>query len=413
VAKKTHQAPPAKAAKPREPADAVAERRGGEAKAGAPARPAPSESADVVAEQIGGFGGPTGLYRLVDPEGREVGRVPALPKGLAVRLLEAMLFQRALDQRMLNLQRQGRIGFYGTAKGQEGAALGTGAAFEERDWVFPALREGAIALWRGMPLEHYVAQCFGNAMDPTHGRQMPCHYSDGTHRYVSLSSPIATQVSQAAGAARAAQIRGDDVVVGGYLGDGATSEADFHAGMNFAGVWKAPVVFVCQNNQWAISVPVSKQTASETIAVKALAYGMPGVRVDGNDAIACYVAARAAVERARAGKGPTFLECLTYRLGGHSSSDDPTRYRDEAEAKVWEARDPLKRLRAWLVARGEWDDAREESFLADAGKRITDAIAKVEAAPPPALETLFTDVYADVAPHLRDQADRLARREPV
>jgi pyruvate dehydrogenase E1 component alpha subunit len=357
--------------------------------------------------------GPLGLYRLVDPEGVEVAEVPELPEGLALRLLEAMLFQRALDQRMLNLQRQGRIGFYGTAKGQEGATLGTGAAFSKDDWVFPALREGAIALWRGMPLSNYVAQCFGNAMDPTHGRQMPCHYSDGARHYVSLSSPIATQVTQAAGAARAAQILKTGAVVGGYLGDGATSEPDFHAGLNFAGVWKAPVVFVCQNNQWAISVPVGKQTASETLAVKSVAYGMPGIRADGNDVLACYVAARAAVERARAGEGPTFLECLTYRLGGHSSSDDPTRYRDESEAKVWEGRDPLKRHRAWLVARGEWDDAREEAFLADAGRKITDAIAAVEAAPAPGIETMFEGVYAKTPPHLLDQQSRLERKEPV
>jgi pyruvate dehydrogenase E1 component alpha subunit len=357
--------------------------------------------------------GPTGLYRLVDERGVEVAPVPALPDGLAVRLLEAMLFQRALDQRMLNLQRQGRIGFYGTARGQEGAALGTGAAFEPQDWVFPALREGAIALWRGYALDRYVAQCFGNARDATLGRQMPCHYTDVAHRFVSLSSPIATQVTHAAGAARAAQVRGDPVVVGGYLGDGATSEADFHAGMNFAAVWKAPVVFVCQNNQWAISVPVSKQTASETIAIKAVAYGMPGLRVDGNDVLACYVAAKAAVDRARAGGGPSFLECLTYRLGGHSSSDDPTRYRDEREAKQWEERDPLKRHRAWLVARGEWDDAREERFLDDAGRRVTDAIAAVEAAPPPAVETMFDDVYAVVPHHLADQRRRLTEGDPV
>ncbi|MCC7136833.1 MAG: 3-methyl-2-oxobutanoate dehydrogenase [Planctomycetes bacterium] len=324
-----------------------------------------------------------------------------------------MLFQRALDQRMLNLQRQGRIGFYGTAKGQEGSTLGTGAAFEADDWVFPALREGAVALWRGMPLEAYVAQCFGNAKDPTHGRQMPCHYSDGPRHYVSLSSPIATQVTQAAGAARAVQVLGRKQVVAGYCGDGATSEGEFHAGLNFAGVWKAPVVFVCQNNQWAISVPVQKQTASETLAVKAVAYGMPGLRVDGNDVLACYVATKAAVDRARRGEGPTFVECLTYRLGGHSSSDDPTKYRDESEAKVWEARDPLLRHRAWLVGKGMWDDAREEAFLAAAGKRITDAIAAVEAAPPPATDTLFSDVYATLPPHLVDQKDRLARGEPV
>ncbi len=357
--------------------------------------------------------GPLGLFQLVDPAGREVAEVPPLPAGLAVRLLEAMLFQRALDQRMLNLQRQGRIGFYGTAKGQEGSTLGTGAAFEPADWFFPALREGAVSLWRGMALEHYVAQCFGNAADPTGGRQMPCHYSDRGALYVSLSSPIATQVTQAAGAARAAQVRGHGVVVAGYLGDGATSENDFHAGLNFAGVWKAPVVFVCQNNQWAISVPLKAQTASETLAVKARAYGLPGLRVDGNDVLACYVATKAAVDRARRGEGPTFVECLTYRLGGHSSSDDPSKYRDEREAQAWEKKDPLLRHRAWLVARNEWSDAREEAFLAEAGQRISAAIAKVEAAPPPALGSLFTDVWARTPALLLDQQARLEGGLPV
>jgi pyruvate dehydrogenase E1 component alpha subunit/2-oxoisovalerate dehydrogenase E1 component alpha subunit len=374
------------------------------AKAKSPAAPPTPDPYEV---------GPLGLFRLVDEHGVEVARVPELPDGLAERFLEAMLFQRALDQRMLNLQRQGRIGFYGTAKGQEGAALGSGAAFEREDWVFPALREGAVALWRGMPLEAYIAQCFGNAADPTHGRQMPCHYSDKGAKYVSLSSPIATQVTQAAGAARAAQIRGEKVVVGGYLGDGATSEPDFHAGLNFAAVWKSPAVFVCQNNQWAISVPLSKQTASKTLAIKAKAYGMPGLRVDGNDVLACYVATKMAVERARRGEGPTFIECLTYRLGGHSSSDDPTKYRDESEAKVWEARDPLLRHKAWLVARGRWSAEREEAFLAEAGKRITDAIQAVEAAPPPALETLFTDVYREEPALLEDQRRRLSDNRPV
>lgn len=358
--------------------------------------------------------GPLGLFQLVDENGKEVNTVPALPDGLAVRLLESMLFQRALDQRMLNLQRQGRIGFYGTAKGQEGATLGSGAAFDEGDWMFPALREGAIALWRGMALTRYIAQCFGNSADQTLGRQMPCHYSDDTTRWVSLSSPIATQVSQAAGAARAVQVRGDkDVVVAGYLGDGATSENDFHAGLNFAGVWKAPVVFVCQNNQWAISVPIGMQTASETLAVKAEAYGMPGLRVDGNDVLACYVATRKARERALAGEGPTFVECLTYRLGGHSSSDDPTKYRDESEAAVWEQRDPLLRHRTWLTNRGEWTAEREEDFLSDAGKRISEAIKTVEASEPVAVESLFTDVWATMPALLQDQRDRYLDDRPV
>ncbi len=358
--------------------------------------------------------GPTGLFRLVGEDGEALAPVPPLPEGLAERLLEAMLFQRALDQRMLNLQRQGRIGFYGTAKGQEGATLGSGAAFEPGDWLFPALREGAIALWRGMALERYVGQCFGNEADVCRGRQMPCHYSDREARYVSLSSPIGTQITHAAGAARAAQIRGDEgVVVGAWLGDGATSGNDFHAGLNFAGVWKAPVVFVCQNNQWAISVPSSRQTASETFAVKARAYGVPGIRVDGNDVLACYVATRAAVDRARRGDGPTFVECLTYRLGGHSSSDDPSRYRDESEAKVWEDRDPLQRHLQWCRRAGLWDEDREEAFLADAGRRISEAIAAVERAPAVPTESLFEDVYATMPPELEDQRDRLLRGEAV
>jgi pyruvate dehydrogenase E1 component alpha subunit/2-oxoisovalerate dehydrogenase E1 component alpha subunit len=358
--------------------------------------------------------GPLGLFQLVDERGEEVAEVPGLPDGLAVKLLQAMLFQRALDQRMLNLQRQGRIGFYGTAKGQEGAVLGSGAAFEPGDWLFPALREGAIALWRGMQLEHYIAQCFGNAADPTHGRQMPCHYADGPTRYVSLSSPIGTQITHAAGAARAIQIRGvEDQVVGGYLGDGATSSSDFHAGMNFAGVWKSPIVYICQNNQWAISVPSSAQTASETFAVKAKAYGIPGLRVDGNDVLACYVATKMAVDRARRGDGPTFVECLTFRMGGHSSSDDPTRYRDESVAKTWEKRDPLLRHRAWLLARDAWSDEQEEEYMAEQGKTISEAIERVEAAEAVDDATLFTDVWAEVPAMLTDQQNRLDRGEPV
>ncbi len=380
------------------------------AKARRPANPSPPRASAGGADPFAV--GPEGLYRLVGEDGREVAPVPDLPEGLAARLLEAMYVQRALDQRMLNLQRQGRIGFYGTARGQEGSTLGTGAAFEERDWVFPALREGAIALWRGMALETYVGQCFGNAADPCFGRQMPCHYSDRAAHFVSLSSPIATQLTHATGAARAAQILGDDIVVAAYLGDGATSENDFHAGLNFAGVWKAPVVFVCQNNQWAISVPASRQTASVTFAVKAEAYGLPGVRVDGNDVLACWVATRAAVDRARRGEGPSLVECLTYRMGGHSSSDDPTKYRDEAETLAWEGRDPLLRHRAWCVGRGLWDDAKEAEVLERAGRRISEAIERVEAAGAVGIATLFEDVYAKMPRTLEEQQKALLPDEP-
>jgi pyruvate dehydrogenase E1 component alpha subunit/2-oxoisovalerate dehydrogenase E1 component alpha subunit len=207
----------------------------------------------------------------------------------------------------------------------------------------------------------------------------------------------------------AARIRGDDVVVLGYLGDGATSANDFHCGMNFAAVYDSPCVLFCQNNQWAISVPISKQSASETLAQKGVAYGIPYVRVDGNDVLAVYSVTKKAAERARKGEGPTFIEAVTYRRLGHSSSDDPTRYRDEAEVKAWEKRDPVDRFRNYLVRRGLWNDEREAAFKEDIAQRVNDAIAAAEASGPPADETLITDVYADVTPQLREQlADVLA-----
>src|SRR5262245_14664787 len=205
-----------------------------------------------------------------------------------LKMYRTMALIRVLDQRMLNLQRQGRIGFYGTATGQEAAVVGSAAALEDHDWIFPALREGGAALHRGYPLERLICQLIGNAGECSLGRQMPCHYSFREGGYVSVSSVIGTQIPQATGAAMAARIRKDPVVVMGYLGDGATSATDFHTALNFAAVFAAPVVFLCQNNQWAISVPFSKQTASEGVAVKAEAYGMPGVAVDGNDLAAVY-----------------------------------------------------------------------------------------------------------------------------
>jgi pyruvate dehydrogenase E1 component subunit alpha len=203
----------------------------------------------------------------------------------------------------------------------------------------------------------------------------------------------------------AARHLGDQNIALAFLGDGATSSPDFHAAMNFAGVWKAPVVFVCQNNHWAISVPVSKQTAVTEIVRKADGYGVPGVRVDGNDAAAVYLAVREAAGRARSGGGPTFIEAVTYRMGGHSSSDDPTRYREDAEVKTWGERDPVVRFRRYLEHRGLWDQAREEAATKEGQARIAAAIAKAEALPPPGLETMFEDVYAAMPWHLREQRD--------
>ncbi len=349
-----------------------------------------------------------GLFRVLRDDGTaDPAHDPGLADADLVRLYEQMLLVRNLDTRCLRLQRQGRIAFYGTSTGQEAATVGSAWCIGPEDWLFPALREGGAALLRGMPVSRYIAQLMGNAHDEQKGHQQPMHFSFRGANHVSLSSPIATQVPQAVGAARAAQIRGDGRVVLGYLGDGATSEHDFHVGMTFAGVWKAPVVLFCQNNQWAISVPVRQQTASPTIAVKARGYGMPGVRVDGNDLLAVVAATRAAVERARAGHGPTFIEALTYRRQGHSSSDDPTRYRDAAEVEEWERKDPIDRMRRHLGVRGLWDDARESAANDAQNELISAAIQEAEKSAPPALETLVEDVYG-AAPHaLREQLDEV------
>jgi pyruvate dehydrogenase E1 component alpha subunit/2-oxoisovalerate dehydrogenase E1 component alpha subunit len=253
-----------------------------------------------------------------------------------------------------------------------------------------------------------VAQIFGNADDVSKGRQLPCHPGTRAAHYVTMSSCIATQLPHAVGMAWAARIKGDDAVVLGCLGDGATSEPDFHVAANFAGVTRAPVVFFCQNNQWAISTPVTVQTASPTMAVKAIAYGFPGVRCDGNDVLAVYSCVRDAVEQARRGGGPTLVEALTYRVSAHSSSDDPSRYRDEKVTELWRTRDPLTRYRTWLTAQGLLDAKADERMRAEIDAEVRDAVAKEEHVGPPPLESIVEDVFAEVPWHLRDELAEVA-----
>lgn len=305
----------------------------------------------------------------------------------------------------MTLQRQGRVGFYGACTGQEAAFLAVALALEPEDWIFPALRESAAMLLRGFPLVPYLAQVFGTDLDETRGRQMPSHPASRSVNQVSWGSCIGTQLPQAVGAAMAAKLRGDRTVMLACMGDGATSSADFHTAMNFAGVFRAPVVFLCQNNHWAISISKERQTASESYAIKAVAYGIPGVKVDGNDARAVYAAAVEAVARARSGGGPTLIECETYRMGAHSSSDDPTRYRDQAEVDAWAKRDPIQRLYRELVEEGLWDEEKEKALRAELLAEVNQAIAVAEAAPPPPVESLFEDVYATLPWHLREQRD--------
>ena len=345
----------------------------------------------------------TPTLQVLDPEGKLAGPDPAIPREELRRAFRHMLKMRTLDQRMLSLQRQGRIGFYGTATGEEAAITGSAMALRDTDWIFPALRQTGVALWRGTTVKEIVCQLIGNAGDVLIGRQMPCHFSDRKVHSVAWSSVIGTQLVHAMGAAWAAKIRKTGDVMMGYLGDGASSSADFHAAANFAGVFKLPIVFFCQNNQWAISVPLSMQTASESIAIKASAYGFPGVRVDGNDLLAVVAATREAVERARGGGGPTLVEAVTFRMGGHSSSDDPTRYREGALVGYWEKRDPLARLRAWLTATAALATGEEERWTQEMNDEIGAAITEAETFPPPPIESMFADVYKDMPRQLAEQ----------
>ncbi len=355
-------------------------------------------------------------YQLLAPDGSfDAERVAACAVSDAqlLSIYRGMLRIRLMDERLLTMQRQGRISFYGEARGQEAAVVGTASALAPQDYIVPALREAGAALYRGLPLAAYIAQIFGNAHDLTQGRQMPCHPGSRAARYVTMSSCIATQLPHATGMAMAARCLRDDVVIVGYLGDGATSEGDFHVALNFAGVFRAPVVFVCQNNQWAISTPVSQQTGTATMAEKALAYGLPAVRCDGNDALACHVAMRALVQRARAGAGPQFLEALTYRVSAHSSSDDPSRYRDESVTAVWrEARCPLSRYKTFLLRRGLLSPDAELALREELDAEVRSTIAAEEAIGPPPLDSLVRDVFATVPQNLAEQLAEVAAALP-
>jgi pyruvate dehydrogenase E1 component alpha subunit len=351
------------------------------------------------------------LLRVLEPDGRLAGEPPDLTAERMRELFVHMLRVRCVDQRMLKLQRAGRIGFVGTATGLEAAIIGPASALEPRDWLWSGLREGGAALMRGLPLSEYVAQMYCNANDTAKGRQMCNHFQHKGSHYPSWSSVIGTQIPHGVGAAFASSQRGEDVVHSIHFGDGATSSNGFHSGLNFAGVWRVPCLFVCVDNGWAISVASSAQTAAASYADKGAAYGIPGVDVDGNDVLACHVAARAAIDRARNGDGPTLLVVRSYRMLGHSSSDDPSKYRSADEVEAWAARDPLARYERFLVDRGILGSDERAGLEAELFVEIDHVIHEQEAAPPMPLKTLVEDVYADVPRHLRRQFNRFLEVE--
>lgn len=344
---------------------------------------------------------PIEYLSILDADGHvDADLEPKIPSDDLTRLYRTFLLARRFDERMLRLQRQGRIGTFGPIKGHEAAVLGSVYALRPADWMVPYYREWPAWMWRGWPLDNLILYYAGYA----EGMRVP----DGLHD-LPLCIPIASQIPHAVGVAYAARYKGEDSVTLVYLGDGATSHGDCQEAMNFAGVFQAPVVFFVLNNQWAISVPRSRQTRARTLAQKAVAYGFPGVQVDGNDLLACYVATAEAVERARQGRGPTLVEAVTYRLSMHTTADDPTKYRSEDEVKAWEAKEPLPRFRRYLQQKGLVDERIEAALEAEVDAQIREAVERAEARMKPDLLEAFEHVYAARPPELEAQRQALAR----
>jgi TPP-dependent pyruvate/acetoin dehydrogenase alpha subunit len=326
-----------------------------------------------------------------------------------VRALEEMVLNRVLDRRCLMLQRQGRLGFYMTSSGEEATTIGAASCLRDDDPIFLTYREIGSLLWRGVPLEKLMNQLVGNSQDLSLGRQMPIHFCFREYAIPSVSSPVGTQLPHACGYAWAARFRGTGQVALAFLGEGTASQGDFHTALNFSGVFAAPAVFVIRNNGYAISTPESVQTAAKSLARRADGYGLPGWQIDGNDFLAVVHAVTRAVTRARDGGGPTLIEALTYRMGAHSTADDPSAYRSEEEAARWQALDPLPRLARHARWRGLWSEEQEKEVWGRCDKRISELIAECEAWPPPALETLFEDVLQEPTPQLAAQRDAYLR----
>ncbi len=356
----------------------------------------------------------TGLVRVLDDEGTALGPWnPQLTADTVRQGLETMVRIRAYDTRMLSAQRQGRLSFCLESRGEEAVAVAAGMALLSDDLLFPSYRQQGLLLVRGLSPAEMACQCIGNSGDHCQGRQMPVHYSSKPANFVSISSPVGTQFPQAVGAAMAAAYRGERNIVASWLGEGTAAQGDFHYALNFASVYRPPVVLNVVNNQWAISTHCNMATGGKTFAARAEAYGVPGIRVDGNDFLAVHAVTSWAAERARQGGGPTLVELLTYRAGAHSSSDDPRRYRPNDEARLWPGGDPIERLIHHLTKIGEWSDQQQQDLVQRCEQEMLAAYKEAEShgtladgsqAPP---ETIFDDVYHQLPPHLEQQRQEL------
>ncbi|GMH00895.1 hypothetical protein Nepgr_002734 [Nepenthes gracilis] len=349
-------------------------------------------------------------FRVLDDNGESVGGsdYEQMDKEMSVKMYSEMVTLQIMDTVFYEAQRQGRISFYLTTSGEEAVNIASAAALSVEDAVFAQYREPGVLLWRGFTLQEFANQCFGNKADYGKGRQMPIHYGSKKHNYFTISSPIATQLPQAVGAAYSLKMDNKDACVVAYMGDGSTSEGDFHASLNFAAVMEVPIVFICRNNGWAISTPITEQHRSDGVVVKGQAYGIRSIRVDGNDALAVYNVVRMAREMAIHEQRPILIEALTYRVGHHSTSDDSTKYRPLDEVEHWKkTRDPLTIFRNWVARNGWWSDEHESEMRINIKKEIIQAIQAAERMEKPPLSELFSDVYDVPPPSLCEQEQQL------
>lgn len=320
--------------------------------------------------------------------------LPPLSDAEIWRMYEAMVLARTFDERAVALQREGRLGTYPPITGQEAAQVGSAFAVSAADWIFPSFREMGVHLTLGYPIPQLLQYWTGDER----GQKAPQSLN-----IFPFCVAVGSQIPHAVGAALAARYRRDPIAVIVYFGDGATSKGDFHEALNMAGVFRLPVVFICQNNQWAISVPLKNQTASATLAQKAVAYGFEGVQVDGNDVLAVYRATGQALDKARSGAGPTFIECLTYRMADHTTADDAGRYRSAEEVAAWRAKDPILRLERFLASRGLWSAEKGGEVKARATGIIDSAVREMEAMAPPAAAEMFDGTLATLSPRQAEQ----------
>lgn len=348
------------------------------------------------------------MLRVLSPDGVAEDKFPVDHETI-VSMYKDMVLSRVLDRFLLLLQRMGKVGIHAPSEGQEAVGVGTAYALRENDWVFPLYRELPVYVAMKVPVEEIINRYFANAADPLKGSDFAV-YGNKAYRIVPAPIPVSLHIAPAVGFALALKLRRLGDVVVNFFGDGATSKGEFHEALNFAGVFKAPVVFVCQNNQYAISTPFSRQTAAETVSQKAVAYGFEGVRVDGNDVVACFVIAKNAVEKARRGQGPVLIEAVTYRIGPHTTADDPSRYRSEDEVERWRRVDPITRLKKYLIRSGLLTEEEDERLWRRCEERVREAVAACEKIPPLPVTAILENVFVEEPWYIAEEKEELSQQ---